>query len=120
MADAPKAIWKDLIGPALQVIMVAGGLAIFLSNSASKGDSTAAGLADMRAEMRQSLDRINLKLEGFPGYQERVAQIEKRLLDQQAFNGGLDGRLSTVEKASAVYANQIENIRSASSIPLRK
>jgi len=119
--DAPRPFWKDLIGPALTIIVVAITALIFLTNSAAKTDATAEKLADMRTEMRETLRSINGKLEGFPGVLEKLAQLERRQTSQEGYNGAVDARLNAVERLSDANKSALDNIRAASGgkVPMR-
>lgn len=86
----------------------------------SNGNVHSALIDATLARLESRLATIEAQTIGVPLYVQRLTQLEDQRKDQLAYNGAVDSRLYAVESKASRTADQMLDIKNASSVPLRK
>lgn len=97
-------------------LLTVGGTVI--ANWHSAGVGSALTEQDIR-EVKSSLADIRSDIKLLPGYEARLASLERMHTEYSGMFGALDGRLRVVEDTSARNSATIEGIKSASGARLK-
>lgn len=90
----------------------------FVVQNASKTDANTAALANFAevtgrgiAALASEVHELRADIKNLPGYEARIASLEKQHMETGATVGLIDGRLRVVEDASARNSTDIENAK---------
>jgi hypothetical protein len=125
--------WLPLVGPTMTVLtaLTLGG--IWLITGAGKADQTAQAVtalgvrvSEVKTDLNVAVTQIMSRIDSLPGDQVRLRQVEAHGQDTDTKIGGIEARVTLLERKTDVEAAKadsntaaIEGIRSASSAKLR-
>lgn len=113
------------------VLMTVGSLAFGASAKFSAGEQAAKDIsllradaakdnAALRADMKEALKTISDQIAGIPDERAKVRALESRSLESREDLGKHDARLRLLEDAGVRMRTDLDNLKAASSVPLRR
>ena len=108
--------WKTL----LTIGIAACAVIIYVVTSVITGNQAVRDIAQLRIDTNNGLTEIKKAIETLPDQRASITSLQQKAVDDARWRSVMEDRINTLSTSQATLSADVESIKRASNVPLRK
>lgn len=108
--------WKTL----LIIGIAACGIIVYVVTSVITGNQAVRDIAQLRIDTNNGLTEIKKAIETLPDQRASITSLQQKAVDDARWRSVMEDRIGTLTTSQATLSADVESIKRASNVPLRK